>query len=448
MTSIRRWLLGWLICGLALVSTVAGYAIFHTARGEAAELFDYELRAIALSLPRGVADTDLAGGPGGVFEGLSDDRIVIQTWQSDGQKAYQAPEHEPLPREHAGFQTVEYKDRLWRVYGLEQADRFVQVAQPVSVRNNLGMHLAARTLWPLALLLPGALILVLLVVSRGLRPVHTLSRALGARSAQVLHPIDPPERVPVELRPLVDGLNDLLRRLDLALQGQRTFVADAAHELRSPLTALQLQLQLAVRAGTVNGDPVVLAKLDERLKRTIHLVNQLLTLAREDAAMTAPMASFDLHALAAQVVADASILAEEKQIDLGLEPSELATDTVPCLIDGERHALGVLLGNLIDNAIRYTPQGGKVDVSIGRDRDGVWIEISDNGPGIEAGELERVFDRFYRGEGVTQLGSGLGLAIAKQIALRHRATLSIRKRSHAGGLVVRVEGLRAVGHAD
>ncbi|WP_175105298.1 sensor histidine kinase, partial [Pararobbsia alpina] len=325
---------------------------------------------------------------------------------------------------------------------------FVQVAQPISVRNDLGLRLAARTLWPLALLLPGALILVLVVVSRGLRPVHALSRALGARSANVLHPIDPPEHVPVELRPLVDGLNDLLRRLDLALQGQRTFIADAAHELRSPLTALQLQLQLAVRAGTVSGDPAVLAKLDERLKRTIHLVNQLLTLAREDAAMNALTASFDLHALAAQIVADASILAEQKQIDLGLEPSGLAADTASCQIDGESHAIGVLLGNLVDNAIRYTPRGGKVDVSIERDGHGVCIEVSDNGPGIEEGEIERVFDRFYRGEGVTQLGSGLGLAIARQIALRHRATLSIRKRSHAGGLVVRVEGLRAVERSE
>jgi two-component system OmpR family sensor kinase len=448
MISIRRWLLGWLICGLALVSTVAGYAIFHTARGEAAELFDYELRAIALSLPRGVIDTDLAGGPGGAFEGLSDDRIVIQTWQSDGQKGYQAPAQEALPREHAGFQTVEYRDRHWRVYGLAQSDRFVQVAQPVSVRNNLGLHLAARTLWPLALLLPGAVILVLVVVSRGLRPVHTLSRALGTRSADVLHPIDPAERVPVELRPLVDGLNDLLRRLDLALRGQRTFIADAAHELRSPLTALQLQLQLAVRAGTVSGDARVLAKLDERLKRTIHLVNQLLTLAREDAAMTTPMGAFDLHALAAQVVADASILAEEKQIDLGLEPSELAADIARCRIVGEQHALGVLLGNLVDNAIRYTPRGGKVDVSIGHDGEDVWIEVCDDGPGIKEDEIERVFDRFYRGEGVTQLGSGLGLAIARQIASRHRATLAIRRRGHAGGLVVRVEGLRALRGLD
>src|ERR1700722_11194463 len=111
MISIRRWLLGWLICGLALVSTGAGDAILHTARKEAAELFDYELRAIALSLPRGVNDTDLASAPGGVFEGLSDDRIVIQTWQSDGRKAYQAPDHEALPREPAGFQTIEYEDR-------------------------------------------------------------------------------------------------------------------------------------------------------------------------------------------------------------------------------------------------------------------------------------------------------------------------------------------------
>ncbi|WP_175108529.1 sensor histidine kinase N-terminal domain-containing protein, partial [Pararobbsia alpina] len=160
MISIRRWLLGWLLCGLALVSAVAGYAIFRTARAEAAELFDYELRAIALSLPRGIDDMDLASGPGGVFEGLRDDRIVIQIWQSDGRQGDQAPARDALPREHAGFQTVAYKDRRWRVYGLAQADRFVQVAQPISVRNDLGLRLAARTLWPLALLLPGALILV------------------------------------------------------------------------------------------------------------------------------------------------------------------------------------------------------------------------------------------------------------------------------------------------
>jgi two-component system, OmpR family, sensor kinase len=442
MNSIRRWLLGWLICGLALVSTVAGFAIFHTARNEAAELFDYELRAIALSLPRAVATTDLASQPDGVLEGLSDDRIVIQTWRADGRPIYGLPEDETLPRQSPGFQTIEHDERRWRVYGLVQSDRFIQVAQPVSVRNALGFQLAARTLWPLALLLPGAVILVLIVVSRGLRPVHALSVELAKRSAEVLDPIEPGRHVPVELRPLVDGLNDLLARLDLALQGQRTFVADAAHELRSPLTALKLQLQLAVRNGTVNGDPEVLAKLDERLKRTIHLVNQLLTMAREDAAVPAPMASFDLHALAAQIVADASILAEEKQLDLGLEPSGLTSQATLCMVVGDPHAFGVLLGNLVDNAIRYTPGGGKVDVLIGQSSEGVWIEVADNGPGVPEHELERLFDRFYRGEQASALGSGLGLAIARQVALRHRAVLTLRRVSEQGGLAVRVTGIR------
>jgi two-component system OmpR family sensor kinase len=222
--------------------------------------------------------------------------------------------------------------------------------------------------------------------------------------------------------------------LDAALRSQRRFVGDAAHELRSPLTALKLQFQLACRDGALQGNPDLLSKIDGRLNRTIHLVQQLLTLAREDAGTGPITGAFDLAAVAAHVVGDASILAEQKRIDLGLL-SEL-NKQVPAV--GDPDALAVLLANLVDNAIRYTPEGGRVDVSIGWEEKYAWAEVSDTGPGIPPHELERVFDRFYRAPGTTAQGSGLGLAIARRIANRHDADLQLTNRSPGPGLNARL----------
>jgi two-component system OmpR family sensor kinase len=435
MKSMRRWLLGWLIFGFVAASAVAGYAIFQTARAEAGELFDYELRAVGISLPQTVGESELAARPAPGLEGIEDDRIAIQTWTPDGQISYQSPPSVALPRMGDGYRTVEVRGRHWRVFGLTQPGRLVQVAQPVEVRNELAWKLAARTLWPLALLLPCAVLLVLFVVGLALRPVTTLSNAIGTRSAEALEPIEIRSGVPVEFVPLVKGVNDLLARLDVALRSQRTFVADAAHELRSPLTALKLQLQLAVRDGALHGNSELLTKIEERLNRTIHMVQQLLALAREDAGSYIPADMLDLREVALQVVGDASILAEQKQIDLGLE----ANSAAPLFVTGERAAISVLLANLVDNAIRYSRSGGKVDVSIGQQQGRSWIEVTDNGPGIAPEEMSRVFDRFYRGEGAAEQGSGLGLAIAGRIAQRHGAALAAVNRSPGPGLSVRVD---------
>jgi two-component system OmpR family sensor kinase len=246
--------------------------------------------------------------------------------------------------------------------------------------------------------------------------------------------------VPVEIRPLVDALNDLLRRLSDAAHAQRIFVADAAHELRTPLTALKLQLQAARRDGTLQGEGQTLERLEGRLNRIIHLAHQLLTMAREDANRAASVAPMSLRRLAETSVSDLSLLAEAKRIDLGLEaPEGNASDDYA--VFGDQQALGILLNNLIDNAIRHTPEGGKVDVVLMRDSRGVGLEVVDTGAGIPPDELARVFDRFYRGAGAQGSGSGLGLAIASSIAVRHRATLDVRNLSEAGGLSVRLSGL-------
>jgi two-component system OmpR family sensor kinase len=419
MKSIRRWLLGWLICGLAAASGIAAIAIFHTARDEASELFDYELRTVALSLPSSVEAAETVEREDAQAGGISDDRILIEIWDKAGTLIYHSRLSPVLGRLPAGLRTIERGEGHWRVFGLQQPDRFVQVAQPVSVRRELALRLALHTLWPLCVFVPVTIVFVLLVVARGLGPVGGLSRLLATRSLDSLEPL----------------------RLDgKASQTQRTFIADAAHELRSPLAALKLQLQAAAKNGTLKDDGRTLERIDMRLNRIIRLVQQLLTLAREDAQPAIEGTFVSLRRLGEQAVSDFSLLADEKQIDLGLEFRQPVTQEDTCDVLADPHGLGVLLNNLIDNAIRYTPQGGKVDVVLARTGDLLGFEVVDNGPGIPEEELERVLDRFYRGEHTKGTGSGLGLAIASRIAQRQQLTLSLRNNVEGGGLAVSVSG--------
>ena len=448
MTSIRRWLLGWLIFGLAAACLVAGFGIFQTAREEASELFDYELRTVAISLPLNIAATDGTERPSHDFRDIADDRLVIDIWDKTGKLIYHPLKEPALPRIGDGFRSVDREGYRWRVFGIEQPDRFVQVAQPYFVRDELALKLALRTLWPLAVLVPVTVVLVLFVVARGLAPIGGLSRALASREGESLDPVQLDQRVPTEIRPLVDALNDLLLRLAAASQAQRSFVADAAHELRTPLAALKLQMQAAVRDGSLAGSGDTLARLEGRLNRIIHLAQQLLTMAREDAERETAMAPVSLRRLCEMCVGDFSMLAETKAIDLGLELEHATGPADPYTVIGDSHALAVLLNNLLDNAIRHTPRGGRVDVTLRREADSIALAVLDDGPGIPADEIGRVCDRFYRGAGAQGQGSGLGLAIASRVARRHRALFSLANRSHGQGLAVWTHGLRAVGAQD
>ncbi|CAG9189768.1 MAG TPA: ATP-binding protein, partial [Bryobacteraceae bacterium] len=443
MTSIRRWLLGWLIAGLAVSTLTAGYAIFYTAHDEASELFDYELRTVADSLPTDIRATDAALARKPDFEGLSEDRLFIEVWNPEGGSVYKSLGRVDLPRFPAGLRTIEHDEYHWRVYGTRQDGRFIQIAQPISVREELALRLALRTLAPLLLFIPTIIAIVLFVVGKGLAPLSEISRALAKRSFDSLAPLHLTEGTPVEITPLVDELNDLLHRLDVASQTQRTFVADAAHELRSPLAALKLQLQSAELDGSLVGSKQTFERIEGRLNRLIHLVNQLLTLAREEAQTGGRFEPINLRRLCERVVADISPLAEAKQIDLGLEFSTPAKLDQLYRVNAEPGGIEVLLNNLIDNAIRYTPKGGKIDVVLKREGEQISVAVSDSGPGIPDEERERVFDRFYRSTGTKEHGSGLGLAIALKIAQRHHATLWMANNVDRPGLTVTLSGLHA-----
>jgi len=376
--------------------------------------------------------------------GLADDRIVIEIWDRGGELIYHSTRAPVLARLPDGFNTVERGEYHWRTFGVDQKDRYVQVAQPVSVREDLALKLALHTLWPLALLVPVTIVLVLLVVARGLGPIGGLSRALSTRSIDSLEPLRLDGSVPVEIQPLVQALNDLLERLHTASQAQRTFIADAAHELRSPLAALKLQLQAASRDGSLKGEGQTLERVEGRVNRIIHLVQQLLMLAREDAHPVTSMVPVSLRRIGEQAVGDLSLLAETKEIDLGLECEGARTPNDAYMVLAEPHGMSVLLGNLINNSIRHTPRGGRVDVILKRAGERVGFEVVDSGSGIPEAELERVFDRFYRGEEARGEGSGLGLAIVSRIAERHQLGLSLRNNDGRPGLRVAVFGLKAL----
>jgi len=431
------------------MSIASGLGIFHTAHKEAGELFDYELRTVAMALPSSISST------GKIYSselenpkdnGIADDLIIIAIWDLQGHLIYHSHDEPVVPQPaNEGFGAVHVKDKGYRVYALRESDRFVVVAQPNSVREDLALRLAWRTIWPLMVCAPLMIGIILLSVGRGLQPLRRLSNVLEKRSVRSLDPL-PLAPLPVEIRPLVSALNDLLQRVEDAANAQRVFVADAAHELRTPLAALKLELQaLKQRADGslqegIQKEMPALERLDDRVSRIIHLTQQLLVLAREDANATVRFTSISLRRIAEQSVSDLSLFAELKHIDLGLECVKDDTFTV----SGDPNGLRILLNNLIDNAIRHTPEGGKIDVSLCR-RDGVIdMAVSDSGTGIPESELSRVLDRFYRGEHARGQGSGLGLAIATSIASRHGVRLLLQNQTDGQGLRVVVVGLAAI----
>ncbi len=267
-------------------------------------------------------------------------------------------------------------------------------------------------------------------------PLRRVTGALEQRRPEALDPL-PDARLPLEVQPLVRALNGLLARLSDALDTQKAFVADAAHELRSPLAAVQIQAQLVARAHDDAGRRDALADLQDGISRATRLVEQLLALARAEPDGRTADAAVDLTALLADCVRHYVLVAQSRSVDLGIEANEPAT------IRGDPDALRVMFNNLIDNAIKYTPAGGRIDVGLWM-RDGrPLVEIADSGMGIPEEEREKVFDRFYRvGRGTHRTrtdvgGTGLGLAIVRRIADQHRAKLSL-ETSRSGGLKVSI----------
>jgi signal transduction histidine kinase len=428
MKSIRARLLVALIILVALISLLAAAVTYRRVLNETSTLFDYQLRQMALSLRSQISLAPRIEVP----PDQGDTDFVVQIWDIFGARTYVSRPGLPMINQTVlGYADLNLRGQPWRAYGLQTPEGVIQIAQPVQVREVLARAAAERVVIPLILLLPIMIGAVAWIVRRGLDPLRFVAAEVQRRDARSLAPLGT-DHLPREIEPLVSELNRLLERLQQAFAAQRAFISDAAHELRSPLTALRLQLQLLDRAPDETERLQARARLGAAVERAIHLVEQLLALARsepQDAAME--FEKVDLAAAAADGIRDTHDLALDRKIDLGLEA------TPGLYIQGNREALRTLVRNLVDNAVRYTPTGGTVQVRCWSAAQRALLDVSDSGPGIPAGEKQRVFDRFYRRAAAQEDGTGLGLAIVKAIAERHGARIDLGE-APGGGLRVAV----------
>lgn len=429
MTSIRQRLLVWLVLGLTASTAIGSWAVYSRARAQAREIFDFQLQQMVSAFPgEGFSRRSLQGSN----EPHPD--VVVRIWDQEGNEIYSSDSASRAPRAVTpGFASIAGPEGNWRIYTSTVRNNTVQVAQSTRVREALATDMALRAMLPLVALFPALIALVWITVGRGLRPLDEIAAAMRARSEISPGPLTN-RPVPDEVRPLVMALNDLLARLEQALRLQRSFIADAAHELRTPLTAVMLQLQLAERAQCEHARQTALARLKGGLERATHLVKQLLALARaEPEGISQSMEPVRLSHVIREVLAEQAFIAEAKGIDLGTSgESEVA-------VSGHADSLRVLLGNLVDNAIRYTPSGGTIDVDALICDGQPCLVVRDTGPGIPPGERQRVFDRFYRHDDGSTTGSGLGLAIVDKLAQRHRASVSLGDGPGGRGLTVMVK---------
>jgi len=442
--SLRKRLLWFVLAAILGAAVLQAGTAYRGALQQADAMFDEHLRQMARSLRSGVP----LSLP--MDEADVDDRfeVYVQIWGQDGTQIFRSTRSALPPRAVLGFSDVEAHGNRYRVYTLQTALQTVQIAQDLDARSARARALAVRAVLPFLFLTPLLMLAVWWVISRSLAPVERARRQVAGRRADDLSPLAA-EGLPDEVRPLVDELNLLFGRVRGAFEAQKHFVADAAHELRSPLTALKLQAQALRRnSGTPAEHEAGIARLNQGIDRAIRLVEQLLVLAREEAGETgpgqlAPHVCVDLQEVIKLAVADVLPHALHKQIDLGM----LAGDPLPqpLHVTGQAEALRVLLRNLLDNAVKYTPADGRVDVSLAPQEGQPVLTVEDSGPGIADQDRERVFDRFFRAgqesgsaDAAPPTGSGLGLAIVKAIAGRHGATLELGRSKRLGGLRVDV----------
>lgn len=433
MRSLRSRLLLTLLPALLLTGLLASGATYLRARSEIDRLFDYQLRQQALAL------RDRSFGAG--FEADPAQETVVQVWDAHGGRLYLSHRYSTLPRQKdPGLSTLKADGEDWRVYALSIGPYVIQVGQPVEVRRRMAAAAALRILVPILAAVPVFALLIGWTVGRGLKPLNRLAGAIAGRRAGSLEPVACAD-LPAEARPIVAALNDLLGRLGGLLQSQRQFTADAAHELRTPLTALKLQVQLLERARSPGERSEAIDELRRGVDRAVSLVEGLLTLARLEPGTVAQIAEpVALHTVVTNAANALAASAAAKRVHLQVMECDAAT------IMGDETALGALLRNLLDNAVRYTPSGGRVEVSLRCNDHAFALEVADSGPGIPAAERERVMDRFYRMAGTPAPGSGLGLAIVRRAADLHGAQLQLGTGLEGRGLRVCMSFAAAPAH--
>ena len=456
MNSIRGTLLWVLLGTLGTLMAVAGWLSYRAGLQEAGEMFDARLVQSTRVLVSLVDEplSELNAYPGepivlrgwhGQAQGVGEDlafedghayenKLAFQVWDARGRlllRSDSAP-LTPLADRVPGYADVVIDGARWRAFTLRSREgRWFQSAESSDIRQELATDIAGGTLLPLALSLPLMALVIGWSVALATRSLRRLSHEIGQRDPERLAPLDP-EQVPREAQGLVRALNSLLQRLDVALVRERRFVADAAHELRTPISALKVHADNARLAQDADDREDSQRLLAESVTRVERLIAQLLSLSGAGGVGGARQRTrLSLDALARTEIDELRPLAERKR-------QTLQADLDDVQVSGDEFALGLLVRNLVENAVRYTPDGGTVAVRVSHDGAHAVLEVEDSGPGIPDADRERVFDPFYRRLGSGQAGSGLGLAIAREVLAAHRGTIELDRSTRLGGLAVHV----------
>lgn len=404
------------------VAIVAGVFSFLSAFDEAHELQDDVLRQVAQLMDRQRLSPSAPIADARLKDVDEESRVIVQRLGETNPSSVGVDAGGTLPLPTAlsdGLHTLEVGGETFRVLvKTTAAGERIAVAQEAGLRNEIARDGALRTVMPFLILVPVLLLIVADLVRKMFRPIAALSMEVDQRAEQELHPVED-EHLPVEVRPFALAINRLLARADQSMAAQRRFVADAAHELRSPLTALSLQAERLADAEMSDLARERLRALRQGIERGRSLLDQLLALAKAQSSPDVPTSPVSVQRIFRRVLEDLLPLAQAKHIDIGVEGAQDAE-----LWASELEMIAVIK-NLVDNAIRYTPEGGRVDLRVEVREGTAELCIQDNGPGIPLAERARVFDPFYRTLGTEQIGSGLGLSIVQAIAHRLGAEIHL-----------------------
>jgi two-component system sensor histidine kinase QseC len=446
--SRRRSLQGQLLASVlglvVLVWLVTVAATWFDARHELDELLDSHLaQAAALLVVQqthelGEEDREVDSptlhryAPKTAFQLFHEGRLTLRSANAPTQ-----PMLDPSDGATTGFRTVSFGGKVWRVFGARGSERDIEVyvGEQITSRSAILIAVLRSTMWPMLLALPVLAMAIWWAVWHGVMPLRNLSRSLGERSPQELRPIVI-DGSPAELTPAIDALNGLLQRISGLVESERRFTADAAHELRTPIAAIRAQAQVALGESDDAHRRHALQATLSGCDRATRLVDQLLTLARLESTGASAMADLDLGALVQQVVADVAPQAIEKRQEVSLDAAE------GCIVRGNATLLTVLVRNLVDNAVRYSPDGATVKIAVSQAAGAVRLRVDDSGPGLGVDELQRLGERFFRVLGTGAEGSGLGWSIVRRIAAVHGAKVSVERSRLLGGLAVDVEWAR------
>lgn len=431
MRSLKNQLTLWSVALLTLAGLLAGGISYFLAQSGVGMFLDHQMFLVAASVDEG---SQLPAMQDKFLSENQEEReygFVIQVLNHDEALRSSRPAFDLPIGIASGYSDQLFQGEKWRAYTIVYPDRTVQVSQSYAVRRAIASDAALFASLPIAGLLPLCWVLVAFGVSRILKPLADVTLAVTLRDARSLTPIAA-KGIPAEVAPLITEINCLLLRIHESIESQRHFVLDAAHELRTPLAALQLQIDNLSQSRSQEDMDLRIAELRFGMQRASHIVGQLLKMARYEVQGEAIRTQTDLGELVKSCISALIPVAEKSKIDLGMVRDDSAM-ILSCADD-----LRILFGNLLDNAIRYTHQGGKVDVSIEVKKNRASVSVIDNGPGIPDHLLSRVFDRFFRVGSHKAEGSGIGLAIVNAIARRECAQIRLSNRPDASGLIATV----------